>query len=226
MIYGLVVFTAIYFLMFYQQRYLLSRVDLGLFLAISLFLCWLLSADHDGQAGSGASAISADGGTAAPCHSTYVLLIAFMVVTMALQQWHGGWRSQNEDLLERRLKNLNLLHMISADKAHLYIGKTGIIGPYICYGPFEARPVSELDNRGFYGGWACNTPVILANMKRYGVTNPYRDCVDNDAVYILDSDIKSTIQYIRTYYNADAEYKEVKRLGSYGVYSIYTKGAQ
>ena len=232
-VYELAVFTAIYFLMFYQQRYLLSRVDLGLFLAVSLFFGWMVTADTNAAAGSHTATDQMDRGEQgqkiegrdSSYFSAYCILITVIVLTMAVQQWHDGWRSQNTGRLETRLGNLNMLHMISSDKEHLYIGKTGIIGPYICYGPFEARPVGEIANRGFYGGWACNTPVILANMKRYGVTNPYRDCVDNDAAYILDDEIDSTIQYIRTYYYPDAEYEEIKRIGRYGVYSVRSSGA-
>ena len=43
-----------------------------------------------------------------------------------------------------------------------------------------------------------------ATLKKYDVTNPYRDCIDNEKVYIIDNDINLTINYIREYYDMKA----------------------
>ena len=55
------------------------------------------------------------------------------------------------------------------------------------------------------GGWPAGSKPYLATLKQYGLTNPYRDCIDNSKVYLIDNDINLTLNYIREYYDMEAQ---------------------
>ncbi len=66
----------------------------------------------------------------------------------------------------------------------------------------------------------------MANLREYGIANPYRDLVDNGRAYIIDDDIDLTLRYLRDYYFPDADAALVEPLSSetgLAIYRIFTE---
>ena len=55
------------------------------------------------------------------------------------------------------------------------------------------------------------------------MTNPYRDLIDQEHVYIVDDKINLTLKYIKEYYQKDVEAELVKESTYLKVYRIKTK---
>ena len=91
------------------------------------------------------------------------------------------------------------------------------------FGPYEPLEKGIQENIVWLGGWETNMVSTLQKLENYGVENPWRDCIDNDQVYIVDNKINLTLQYIRTYYNKNVEAELVKTMEGLKVYRIVTE---
>ena len=90
--------------------------------------------------------------------------------------------------------------------------------------PFYCGTEGELSNFYLLGSWTVNTPITNQVLREYGVENPYRDAIDNEKVYILDSaNNAELLRYIQENYNEAARLEAVKEIGNYTVYSVVTK---
>ena len=71
------------------------------------------------------------------------------------------------------------------------------------------------------GGFDCLHPTIMENLARYGVENPFRDCVGNDRVYLIEDDIELTLRYLREHYDPHAKAALVEPLTTETAMRIY-----
>ena len=104
-----------------------------------------------------------------------------------------------------------------------YLAKSGMLSEIVCYGPFDRMPENLLDNVYWFGGWECRTPGYTQEMETHGITNPYRDVINNDSIYLVDDNIDLTLKYIRQYYDSSAQAVFIKTIGNVDVYQIRSK---
>ena len=207
-VFQITVFMAIYFYMYLSGRYLIPRVDFGLFMALAVFMAYLATAQE-----SEIIRINKPG----------ILSINLALFLICMQFYQETLHINMQYVLDNRQEDLLSLRDIASDHEHLYLGKNDIISSESSYGPLDIRPRNEIVNRGYFGGWSCNVPPILDIMKKYGVINPYRDCIDNEKVYVIDNDIELTMEYIKKNYNKKANARLVRAVGACGVYQITTR---
>lgn len=202
--YEVAVMGAIDFYLFYEGRYLENRVETGLWFAISLVVVWLYEA--------GKTQISKK-----------TALLGLACLTIACQgTWKERWRSLTEqEEQDRAYIRESFLEAVSVDTEGLYLSKLGGI-TYTSYGMLYRVPEGVFENVVWYGGWEMGNPLWNAKMKEYGVTNPYKDVIDQEHVYIVDDDIDLTLSYIRDYYQKNVEAELVKEAGYLKVYRIRT----
>ena len=89
------------------------------------------------------------------------------------------------------------------------------------WSPFEPYGKGCWDRIVLLGGFDCLHPTIMENLARYGVENPYRDCVGNPRVRIIEDDIDLTLQYIHEHYDPKATAKRVDALSDETGLDIY-----
>ena len=116
-----------------------------------------------------------------------------------------------------------VLETIGTDKEHTYLAKSGMPSEIVCYGPFDRMPENLPDNVYWFGGWECRTPGYTQEMETHGITNPYRDVINNDSIYLVDDNIDLTLKYIRQYYDSSAQAVFIKTIGNVDVYQIRSK---
>ena len=63
----------------------------------------------------------------------------------------------------------------------------------------------------------------MQEMETHGITNPYRDVINNDSIYLVDDNIDLTLKYIRQYYDSSAQAVFIKTIGNVDVYQIRSK---
>ena len=194
---------AVYFYLYYQGRYMMNRVDVGLWFSACLVMLWILSAQKlqrmDGKA---------------------AVVLCVLCVAAGQFQMYKDWRITTSTIPEARVSQRAVLETIGTDKEHTYLAKSGMLSEIVCYGPFDRMPENLLDNVCWFGGWECRTPGYTEAMKAHGITNPYRDVINNDSVYLVDDNIDLTLKYIREYYDPDAQAVFVKTIGNVDVYQI------
>lgn len=203
LIYEAVFIALVYLFLYYRGRCLINRVDVGIWLAGVIVLFWIFD-------------------EAKPVLSSTVSIGLFCLVLLFTQyKWHDDWRiSKEAAAVKNKLAMREAIETIDADDTHLYLTKNGTISFFKAYGIFDSIPSGIGDNLYPLGGWTAQTPTYMRVLDRYGVTNPFREMIDNGRIYLIDNDIDLTMEYIHMWYDAGATAEEVNAIGKFKVYQI------
>lgn len=119
----------------------------------------------------------------------------------------------------------NLIDMMESDTEHYYIVDfgTGIQDLYYNYDPWIRPEQGLFCKYSYYGGCTMHHPGERYALAQNGLDpdNPYKNLL-NDNVYLVDNwafDYK--LDYIRRYYNSDAQMMIVDQIDGYYVWDIY-----
>lgn len=195
--------VAVYFYLYYQGRYMVNRVDVGLWFSACLVMLWIFSS-----------------GEVRYMNTKVSVLLCMICVVLGQFMMYKDWRLATSSIPEARVSQRAVLETIGTDKEHTYLAKSGMLSEIVCYGPFDRMPENLLDNVYWFGGWECRTPGYTRAMEVHGIINLYRDVVNNENVYLVDDNIDLTLKYIRQYYAENAEAVFVKTIGNVDVYQI------
>lgn len=195
--------VAVYFYLYYQGRYMVNRVDVGLWFSACLVMLWIFSS-----------------GEVRYMNTKVSVLLCMICVALGQFMMYKDWRLATSSIPEARVSQRAVLETIGTDKEHTYLAKSGMLSEIVCYGPFDRMPENLLDNVYWFGGWECRTPGYTKAMEVHGIINPYRDVVNNENVYLVDDNIDLTLKYIRQYYAENAQAVFVKTIGNVDVYQI------
>lgn len=195
--------VAVYFYLYYQGRYMVNRVDVGLWFSACLVMLWIFSS-----------------GEVKYMNTKVSVLLCMICVVLGQFMMYKDWRLATSSIPEARVSQRAVLETIGTDKEHTYLAKSGMLSEIVCYGPFDRMPENLLDNVYWFGGWECRTPGYTRAMEVHGIINPYRDVVNNENIYLVDDNIDLTLKYIRQYYAENAQAVFVKTIGNVDVYQI------
>lgn len=199
----LAAFELVYFYMFYDGRYLINRVDAGLWFSASLVMIWLFKPEK--------VKMSRQSG----------IVFCLMVLLVSQRYWKENWRVNCVDRNKDKAAQREVLETLSADKDHIYLAKIiNTISVCDSYGPFDTMPVGLLDNISWLGGWTTNMVPYKEILENYGIRNPYKDMVGNEKVCLIDNNIKLTMRYLHEYYDENAEAVCVGKVGKFKIYQI------
>lgn len=195
--------VVVYFYLYYQGRYMVNRVDVGLWFSACLVMLWIFSS-----------------GEVRHMNTKVSVLLCMICVVLGQFMMYKDWRLATSSIPEARVSQRAVLETIGTDKEHTYLAKSGMLSEIVCYGPFDRMPENLLDNVYWFGGWECRTPGYTRAMEVHGIINPYRDVVNNENIYLVDDNIDLTLKYIRQYYAENAQADFVKTIGNVDVYQI------
>ncbi len=195
--------VVVYFYLYYQGRYMVNRVDVGLWFSACLVMLWIFSS-----------------GEVRHMNTKVSVLLCMICVVLGQFMMYKDWRLATSSIPEARVSQRAVLETIGTDKEHTYLAKSGMLSEIVCYGPFDRMPENLLDNVYWFGGWECRTPGYTRAMEVHGIINPYRDVVNNENIYLVDDNIDLTLKYIRQYYAENAQAVFVKTIGNVDVYQI------
>lgn len=195
--------VVVYFYLYYQGRYMVNRVDVGLWFSACLVMLWIFSS-----------------GEVRHMNTKVSVLLCMICVVLGQFMMYKNWRLATSSIPEARVSQRAVLETIGTDKEHTYLAKSGMLSEIVCYGPFDRMPENLLDNVYWFGGWECRTPGYTRAMEVHGIINPYRDVVNNENIYLVDDNIDLTLKYIRQYYAENAQAVFVKTIGNVDVYQI------
>lgn len=205
-IYEIVITGVVYFYLFYQGRYLINRVDVGIWFAFCLVMLW----------GKWQKTKRGNLWRAFGCVLGLGCFIAGIRYHMPGLRWQGQM-----DLEKANQNRQQVEELLSSDKETLYLNKA--IDVRSLYGPFDRVPEGMFENVAYLCGWMVKMPQQNALLQKYNIQNPYRDVIDRKDVRIVSRNIDYKLYYIQTHFNRDARAELVKDMGEYGIYRIYTK---
>ena len=192
-------FCAAYLYLIWRGRYLVDRVDLGLLLCAAVVLALMLDAEKLRRE---------------RLLTVLVLLAAVGTSHYLMRDWYRA--APAEDKSEIRAAYERLL----ADEDHVYLAKLDAVTDGL-WSPFEPYGKGYWDKIVLLGGFDCLHPTIMENLAQYGVENPFRDCVGNPKVYLIEDNIDLTLQYIREHYDPKATAKRIEPLSTETGLDIY-----
>ena len=214
------------FYLYFQGRYLVNRVDVGLWFSVCLTMAWLLADSVKEREKAKERSKGKVGALSVPTVSMekisgrWGLVLCAAVLLIAQSFWYDDWRLTTREIPKARVSQRAVLETIGTDKEHVYLAKSGTVSEIVCYGPFDPMPENLLDNLYWLSGWECRTPGIVKEMREHGVTNPYKDMIGNKKIYLIDDNIQLTLYYIRQNYDKNAEAVFEKTLGNVDLYQI------
>ena len=207
------------FYLYYAGRFMVRRVDVGIWFAAALIL--LYQCFEDGKDADGNAAEEGGRGSAVKA-IVLILLCALTVAVFAVKMpWQKALRSEAKGKIAAAEEERSVIEKISSDKDHLYLTKVGVLKFSEAYGVMDPQPYQIADNIYPLGGWGAETPAYKSVLKRYGVGNPFRDMIGNDSIYLVDNKINDTLDYLRKWYKADAEAELVDTIDGHKIYRIY-----
>lgn len=201
-LYEIMIVLLLYFFLFYRGRYLINRVDIGIWMSATVVLMFLLDGSRP----------------LFPVQSGAMLYAAAAVLLLTRAQ--GNLRMNKTDSDKKHQKEQQVLKEIREDTEHLYLTKNGTVSFAKAYGIWDTMPFDIGGNMYPLGGWTAQTPVYSNILKNYGVENPFRDMIGNKKIYLIDNNIDMTMDYLHRWYSKDAQAVVVKKTGDYVVYQI------
>ena len=195
--------TALYMYLYYAGRFMVHRVDVGIWLATSLIMMYLYDPERSDK-------------------KTAIFGIAIIILFLIIVPWqsHLTVKAAKGDV--KKTEERIAIESVNGDRDHIYLTKVGTLSLSTGYGAFDSIPFGIADNIYPLGGWGAETPVFKSVLQRYGINNPMRDMIDNDKVYLMDNDIETTISYLKKWYNADSRAEAVNTIDGKKVYKIVT----
>lgn len=200
-IYEVLLIGIIYFYLYYQGRYFLNRVDMGLWLAVAMVIFWMLNQKNDD--------FSLRSG----------IVSGLILLSVGLYVAYPRFRVNLDD---GKFKYQKQFEKIGEDKEHLYMLKVKALNLDWAYGPLDRLPEGVIQNLCPMGGWTCRTASDNEILRRYDVKKPFKEMINSDKIYIIDDDINPTLAYIRKWYSPSAKAEQVKTIGNCPVYKIVT----
>ena len=160
-----------------------------------------------------------------PRQSAVAIFLCLLLMNQNI--WHTQWRvnvaGEEADEAQQRVTIGNLAY----DREHLYLAYGEDILDYEQdYDVFDRINTGVLANNCRLDAWISASPVYAAIMEQYGVTNAFRDAVDNDKVYMISVQMEKVIRYIKEYYDETAKGKKVGGVGDLTIWQIVGSGAK
>lgn len=195
--------AVLYMYLYYAGRFMIHRVDVGIWMAASVITLSLYNSERNSKI-------------------VMLFAIAMLVLFVTRVQWSEHLRYKATDTQLKAASEKAAMEEIHDDQEHIYLTKVGTLSLSKAYGSFDAVPFEIADNVYPLGGWTAETPVYKSVLKRYGINNPMKDMIDNSSVYLIDNDIDKTINYLRKWHNSDSKAVIVKKINDKTVYKIVT----
>lgn len=194
-------FFVLYMYFIYTNRFLVNRIDGGIFFAMAMVLLFSLRAEKVNDE---------------------KLLCVFVMVLSLFVGYRYSRRlcpSDDNNRIEDHSREKAAIELIMRDDRHFYFEKYTVQTQM--YSPLERMPHGYAEKIMPIGGWSMNHPMNVRLLESLGIENPYRDLVNREDIYLIDYDIETTLNYLRGRYYPDAEAELIEPMSTETGFKIY-----
>lgn len=149
-----------------------------------------------------------------------ILGVNIFIITMLYDYQVNHYYINNNKSIESKY----FFSEISKDSDSLYVMDTFGVHYMLSdtYNIFETANRGSLKNIVSLGGWSVNWPSTQNTYNRYGVENIYKDCINNDHIFLILSDNSMVEQYIQEHYDANAHLVLDRTVGKQKIFKVVT----
>lgn len=153
------------------------------------------------------------------------VFVACAVLIISCFAWKGYVKGNMQGWIDEYNINHEVLDEIYEDKEHLYMSRTLLPLWKIYYTPYSGIRKGAMGNYSMLGDWIANTPLYVDVINKYGISNPYRDLINNNQAYFIgyQEDMDLVLAYLQRHYDPNAQAHLVRNSGPYYIYSIVSK---
>ena len=200
----------VYMYLFFKGRYLLNRVDVPFFMAITLAILLCMEKSE----------------RIICVKSNWKIPILAVTISLSIMSgtFYTNLSGYNTKSLEQKEHLSEVMNLLNQSKENLYLATYQSLRTNVAWQIFDKIPVGGMSNVYKLAGWQTATPEAMKVLSDYGVTNPFRECIDRDNIYFVGTKkIDQTLQYLQENYNPNA--RAILRKSIYGVdfYQIKTQ---
>ena len=202
---SVLLFFGLYYYLYLLGRYQVYRVDVGIYFSCAMGFIWM-----------------SGGGRARPRAAAALCALCMLLFWLHPDASYIYTRISPETsyLRANKARDISYASNVALEKDHLYLAKVGTVTDTGSFDVFHTPPSRFFDNLVWLGGWDAYLPVYWETLRAWGVSNPYRDMINNEKVLLIDGSIDETLNYLRDYYAEDAEAVKVGEDGPFGIYRI------
>lgn len=191
---------------YYIGRYGVARIDNGMWMVASLVIMYVLSTSEKLE-----EAWNVTWKTV--ILSIGVIGIMFIADFVRVPLVYEGDTGSSKAFYEE----------ITLDDEHLYIMTSESPKLYYAFDFWKPSQLGEFSNIYNLYGWEFNHEIKKAVLNEYGITNVYKDTINNESVYFVAQDQKEILEtYIRMNYDPNAYFMTVKIVDGVEILRLYS----
>lgn len=191
------------------ERYLVRRVDLVI--AISLFVMFTLFLKEREEEEK-----------IKP--SFFVILVA-AALALNIGTITTDVTNKDREMTEEKKEYRDLYDRMYEDEDHIYLTQTLSDKAYPIYQLTDSYPEGYYGNTYWLGEWLTRSPIYNEILDEYDLSNPFRDAVDNEVVYMVSNDfyMSRLLRYVKEHYCPTVEAEVVETTGELIVFRLVSQ---
>lgn len=215
----LLLIPASFALLFYNtvfitiERYLVRRVDLVI--AVSMFVMFSLFLE--------------DRKEETKIKPSFFVILVAAALALNIGTITTDVTNKDREMTEEKQEYRDLYDRMYADKDHIYLTQTLSDKSFPIYRISDSYPEGYYGNTYWLGEWLTKSPINNGILANYGLSNPFRDAVDNEAVYMVSNEfyMPRLLRYVKEHYCPTVEAEVLETTGELIVFRLVSqsKGA-
>ena len=191
------------------ERYLVRRVDLVIAVSLFVMFCLFLKEREEEE-------------KIKP--SFFVFLVAASLA-LNIGTITTDVTSKDREMTEEKQEYRDLYDRMYEDEEHIYLTQTLSDKAYPIYQLTDSYPEGYYGNTYWLGEWLTRSPISNEILDEYDISNPFRDAVDNDVVYMVSNDfyMSRLLRYVREHYCPTVEAEVVETTGELIVFRLVSQ---
>jgi len=191
------------------ERYLVRRVDLVIAVSLFVMFCLFLKDREEEE-------------KIKP--SFFVILVAASLA-LNIGTITTDVTGKDREMTEEKQEYRDLYDRMYEDKEHIYLTQTLSDKAYPIYQLTDSYPEGYYGNTYWLGEWLTRSPIYNDILDEYDISNPFKDAVDNELVYMVSNDfyMSRLLRYVREHYCPEVEAEVMETTGELIVFRLVSR---
>ena len=191
------------------ERYLVRRVDLVIAVSLFVMFCLFLKEREEEE----------------KIKPFFFVILVAASLALNIGTITTDVTSKDREMTEEKQEYRDLYDRMYEDKEHIYLTQTLSDKAYPIYQLTDSYPEGYYANTYWLGEWLTRSPIYNEILDEYDLSNPFRDAVDNDVVYMVSNDfyMSRLLRYVKEHYCPTVEAEVVETTGELIVFRLVSR---